>query len=165
MGEFVERVDLSDEVVGVVERALAVQRRWLYRMAMVICRDAAGRYLVHRRPTTVSRFPGQCSWMVAGAVSVGESYADAARRELGEEMGVDSDVRFLFKFLCDGAMSPYWFAVHEAVIDPADVYPSVDEVAWHGWLSPEELRRDVEAGPYVPDSVDAFHRYMQWAGQ
>ncbi|MFJ1643502.1 MULTISPECIES: NUDIX hydrolase [unclassified Streptomyces] len=165
MSEYVERVGLSDEVVGVVERGLAVQRRWLYRMAMVICRDGAGRYLVHRRPAHASRFPGQYSWMVAGAVNVGEPYEDAARRELGEEMGVDADVRFLFKFLCDGAMSPYWFAVHEAVIDPAQVRPSADEVAWHGWLSPQELRSDVETRQYVADSVDAYYRYVEWAGQ
>lgn len=164
MGEYVERVDSSDEVVNVVERGMAVERKWLFRMAMVICRDEKGRFLIHRRPANAARFPGEYSWMVAGAVHVGETYECAARRELQEEMGVESDVRRLFKFLCDGSLSPYWFAVHEAVIDPADVFPSADEVAWHGWLTPQELRRDVESRNYVADSQDAFRRYLAWSG-
>ncbi|MFJ2628961.1 NUDIX hydrolase [Streptomyces sp. NPDC087532] len=163
MGELVERVDLQDRVVGVVERGEAVRNRWLYRMSMVICRDAEGRYLVHRRPDSSSRFPGEYSWLVAGAVEVGESYSAAARRELNEEMGVDSSVRFLFKFLCDGALSPYWFAVHEAVVDYQRIQPSPDEVSWHGWLSGSELAQVVPRGSYVPDSRDAFARYTELA--
>lgn len=38
--------------------------------------------------------------MVGGAVNVGESYEQAAVRELTEELGVRVPVRFLFKFLC-----------------------------------------------------------------
>ncbi|MFE7111466.1 NUDIX hydrolase [Streptomyces sp. NPDC057575] len=161
MGELVERVDLQDRVVDVVERGEAVRNRWLYRMSMVICRDADGRYLVHRRPDTSSRFPGEYSWLVAGAVEVGESYVAAARRELKEEMGVDTPVRFLFKFLCEGALSPYWFAVHEAVVGHQQIQPSPDEVAWHGWLSGSELAQDVPHRSYVLDSRDAFARYME----
>ncbi|MFE4335402.1 NUDIX hydrolase [Streptomyces sp. NPDC056831] len=161
MGELVERVDLQDRVLGVVERGEAVRNRWLYRMSMVICRDAEGRYLVHRRPESSSRFPGEYSWLVAGAVEVGESYAAAARRELHEEMGVDYPVRFRFKFLCEGALSPYWFAVHEAVVEPQQIQPSADEVSWHGWLSGSELAQAVPRGNYVPDSREAFARYAE----
>ncbi len=129
MGERVERVDEQDRVLGVVERGEAVREGWLYRMAMVLCRDERGRCLVHRRPEGVSRFPGEYSWLVAGAVGVGEPYADAARRELREELGVDAPVRPLFKFLCDGELGPYWFAVYETVVEEADVVADASEVA------------------------------------
>ncbi|MER6403151.1 NUDIX domain-containing protein [Streptomyces viridosporus] len=54
--------------------------------------------------------------LVGGAVEVGESYAEAAARELVEERGVRAPVRHVFTFLCRGAISPYWLAVHEAVV-------------------------------------------------
>ncbi|MFG3280799.1 NUDIX hydrolase [Streptomyces sp. NPDC048111] len=160
MGELVERVDEQDRVIGVVERGAAVREGWLYRMAMVLCRDTEGRVLVHRRPETSARFPGQYSWLVAGAVGVGEPYATAARRELREELGVDAPVRPLFTFLCDGELSPYWFAVYEAVVAEGDVVADPAEVAWHGWLTEEELARAMDVWPFVSDSRDAYTRYL-----
>lgn len=128
---------------------------------MVLCRDEKGRYLVHRRPESGSRFPGEYSRLVAGAVSAGESYSEAARRELLEEMGVRASVRPLFTFLCRGELSPYWFAVYEATVDQERIAPQVAEVAWHGWLSGTELRDAMASWKFVSDSRDACHRYLE----
>lgn len=102
MGEPVERVDDQDRVLAVVERGEAIRRGWLHRIATTICRDQHGRVLVYRRPENRSRFPGHHEVMFGGAVEVGETYEQAAARELAEELGVDAPVRFLFKFLCRG---------------------------------------------------------------
>jgi hypothetical protein len=131
--ELVERVDEQDRVVGVVERGEAVWRGWLHRVATTVCRDACGRVLVRRRADGLARFPGQYDWLVGGAVDVGESWEEAAVRELAEELGVRVDVWLAFKFLCRGAISPYWLGVHEAVITE-DVSPGPAETAWHGWV-------------------------------
>ncbi|MFJ8386575.1 NUDIX hydrolase [Streptomyces sp. NPDC094438] len=160
MAELVERVDEQDRVIGVVERGEAVRAGWLYRMAMVLCRDRDGRYLVHRRPESSSRFPGEHSWLVAGAVGVDETYEDAARRELHEELGVEAAVRPLFKFLCDGELSPYWFAVYEAEVEEEQVSPDAAEVAWHGWLTEDELKAAMANWTFVSDSRDAYRRYL-----
>ncbi|MCX4529684.1 MULTISPECIES: NUDIX domain-containing protein [unclassified Streptomyces] len=90
MGELVERVDGRDNVVAVVERAEAIRRGWPHRVATVVCRDADGRILLHRRPEGVSRFPGRLNWMVGGAVEVGETYEAGAARELTEEFVPDA---------------------------------------------------------------------------
>lgn len=100
--ELVERVDELDRVVGVVERDEAIRRGWLHRVATTVCRDGAGRVLVHRRADGHPRFPGHYDWLVGGAADVGESWEEAAARELTEELGVRVDVRFVFKFLCRG---------------------------------------------------------------
>ncbi|MCA1268689.1 NUDIX hydrolase [Streptomyces rubiginosohelvolus] len=161
MSELVDHVDEHDRVIGVVRRNEAVAAGLLYRMSMVLCRDETGRYLVHRRPENSSRFPGEYSWLVAGAVEAGESYEAAAARELDEEMGVTAPVRPLFKFLCRGELSPYWFAVYEATVDPEHIAPQVAEVAWHGWLSGTELRDAMTSWKFVSDSRDAYRRYLE----
>ncbi|GAA2332267.1 NTP pyrophosphohydrolase [Streptomyces kunmingensis] len=56
MGELVERVDDRDEVLAVVGRSEAIRQRWLHRIATIVCRDARGRTLVHRRPAFVFKF-------------------------------------------------------------------------------------------------------------
>ncbi|MEV6976190.1 NUDIX domain-containing protein [Kitasatospora sp. NPDC093806] len=161
--ERVERVDERDRVVAVVDRGEAIRNGWPHRIATVVCRDPAGRFLVHRRPDGVSRFPGQYNWLVGGAVDVGESYEAAAARELAEELGVRARARFVFKFLCRGAISPYWLGLHEATVDGA-VTPDPAEIAWHAWLTGAELREAVRAESFVPDAREAFHRYQALTG-
>jgi 8-oxo-dGTP pyrophosphatase MutT (NUDIX family) len=163
MGELVERVDGRDRVVGVVDRGEAIEKRWLHRVATTVCRDPGGRILVHRRPESVSRFPGQYNWLIGGAVDVGESYEEAAARELIEELGVAAPVRFLFKFLCRGAISPYWLGVHEAVV-AGTIEPDPAEVAWHGWVAESELPDVLRRGVFVPDGLEVMRRYLARSG-
>ncbi|MGW2895108.1 NUDIX hydrolase [Streptomyces sp. NPDC001212] len=158
MSELVERVDERDAVLAVVDRGEAIRRRWLHRIATVVCRDSQGRILVHRRPDDVARFPGRLNWMLGGAVDVAESYEDAAARELAEELGVHARPRFAFKFLCDGAISPYWLGLHEVVVTEP-VQPDPAEVAWHDWLTEPELADLVRHEAFVPDAREAFERY------
>jgi isopentenyldiphosphate isomerase len=159
MGELVERVDEQDRVLGVVDRGEAITHHWLHRVATTVCRDGEGRVLVHRRAADMSRFPGQYNWLIGGAAEVGESYEEAAARELTEELGVLAPVRFAFKFLCRGVISPYWLGVHDAVIS-GDITPDPDEVAWHAWVTEDELREMARRPTFVADSVGALDRYL-----
>jgi 8-oxo-dGTP pyrophosphatase MutT (NUDIX family) len=159
MGELVEQVDDRDRVLGVVERDEAVRRGWLHRIATTVCRRPDGRILVHRRSHTLSRFPGQYDWLVGGAVDVGEFYEDAAARELVEELGVRASPEFLFKYLCRGAISPYWMGLHEAVLtDELVVDPS--EIEWHEWLTLEEFHGARQRLSFVEDGLAACRRYL-----
>ncbi|MFI6316989.1 NUDIX hydrolase [Nonomuraea sp. NPDC050556] len=164
MGELVERVDEHDRVLGVVERAEAVRRRWVHRIATTICRDPLGRILVLRRAEGHVRFPGHYDVMVGGAVGVGESYEGAAARELVEELGVGVSVGFLFKFLWQGGIGPVWFGVHEALIGEP-VAPDPAEIGWHAWLTELELRQVVSRGPFVPGGREALRRYLGGSAQ
>ncbi len=104
--ELVERVDDQDRVLGmVVSRQQAIQEGWLHRVAVTVCRDERGRILVHRRSEQVSRFPGLYEVEVGGAANVGESYEQAAARELAEELGVRALPRLLFTFINRSGLS------------------------------------------------------------
>ncbi|RII19798.1 Nudix hydrolase [Streptomyces sp. YIM 130001] len=158
MSELVERVDAHDRVLGVVDRAEAVRRGWLHRIATIVCRDVEGRFLVHRRPDHSPRFPGQYNWMLGGAVAVGESYEAAAARELEEELGVRAAPRLVLTFLCAGAISPYWLGLHEARIT-TPVRPDSREVTRHDWLDASALETLTRTREFVPDAREAYDRY------
>ncbi|MFJ5993665.1 NUDIX hydrolase [Streptomyces sp. NPDC092370] len=158
MGELVERVGERDRVLCVVDRDEAIRNGRPHRVATTVCRDPRGRVLVHRRPEHVSRFPGYYDRLVGGGVEVGESYQEAAARELTEELGVRAPVRLLSTFLCRGEISPYWLGVHEAVVSEP-LSPDPSEIAWHGWFGEEELHAALRTWPFVPDGVEALRRY------
>lgn len=160
MSELVEHVDEHDRVLGIVERDEAVRENWLHRIAATICRDREGRILVLRRAETLSRFPGCYDAMVGGAVDVGESYEEAAVRELAEELGVRVPVCFLFKFLFREGISPIWLGVHEAVVSE-NLVPDPGEIEWYDWLTVAELREVVDQWCFVPGGREALRRYLK----
>ncbi|MFG2884526.1 NUDIX hydrolase [Streptomyces sp. NPDC048297] len=159
MSELVEHVDEYDRVLGVVERDEAVRENWLHRIAATICRDREGRILVLRRAETLSRFPGHYDAMVGGAVDVGESYEEAAVRELAEELGIRVPVRFLFKFLFRKGISPIWLGVHEAVVSE-NLVPDSGEIDWCDWLTVAELREVLDERCFVPGGREALRQYL-----
>ncbi|MFI8391863.1 NUDIX hydrolase [Streptomyces sp. NPDC085540] len=143
----------------VVSRRQAIREGWLHRVAVTVCRDQRGRILVHRRSGQVSRFPGFYEVEVGGAVNVGESYEQAAARELAEELGICALPRLLFTFINRSGLSPHWLGVHEVVVSDAMV-PDPNEVAWHSWLTERELRSALQDWNFTPDSNEAFSQYL-----
>lgn len=101
-------------------------------VAAVILRD--GRYLVARRPAAkrhggLWEFPG-------GKVDPGESWLDAARRELAEELGMDvTSVGRTLRSIHDEG-SPFVIHFVEVEADGEPVPTEHEAVAWH---TPSEL--------------------------
>ena len=158
--EILDIVDEQDRVVGRAPRGEAYARGLRHRCVFIEARDAEGRLFVHRRTPTKLVFPSHYDMFVGGVVGAGESYDDAALREAVEELGVSGLPHpvFLFKFLYDdGAGQTWWSAVYE-VRCALPVDPQVEEVAWHGFLTYEELERRLPEWPWVPDGLAAYER-------
>ena len=86
--ELVEWVDERDRVIEVVTRSRMQRVHRFRRSAAVVVRSRDGRLLVHRRAATKDLRPGWWDVCAGGVVGVGESFLEAATRELAEELGV-----------------------------------------------------------------------------
>ncbi|GHC79090.1 NUDIX hydrolase [Streptomyces flavofungini] len=158
--EVVAVVDLDDNVVGAAPRGEVYGHGLRHRCVFIEVRDAQGRVFVHRRTSTKLVFPSRYDMFVGGVVAAGESYDDAALREAEEELGVSGLPRPvpLFKFLYDdGAGRTWWSAVYE-VRCTTPVSPQVEEVAWHDFLTDEELARRAGEWDWVPDGLEGYER-------
>lgn len=87
--ELVDIVDEHDVVVAVVERRRMRAERLRHRAVFIMVTTSDGRLLVHRRSEAKDLWPGWWDAAVGGVVAAGESYDDAARRELAEEVGIE----------------------------------------------------------------------------
>ncbi|MFG2312535.1 NUDIX hydrolase [Streptomyces sp. NPDC048566] len=162
--EILDIVDENDRVVGQAPRGEAYERGLRHRCVFVQARDAQGRIFVHRRTPTKLVFPSCYDLFVGGVVGAGESYDDAALREAEEELGVSGLPRPtpLFRFLYDdGAGRCWWSAVYEVRCDLA-VDPQVEEVAWHAFLTDEEVEARLPEWPWVPDGLAAHERLRDY---
>jgi 8-oxo-dGTP pyrophosphatase MutT (NUDIX family) len=161
--EILDIVDEHDRVVGQLPRGEVYGQGLRHRCVFVEARDASGRVFVHRRTATKLVFPSLYDTFVGGVVGAGESYDAAALREAEEELGVAGLPRpeFLFKFLYDdGAGRSWWSAVYQVRCEPP-VRPQPEEVAWHGFLTDEEIEARLDSWEWVPDGLAALHRLRE----
>ncbi|MFK4148369.1 NUDIX hydrolase [Streptomyces sp. NPDC004065] len=158
--EILDIVDENDRVVGQSPRGEAYAAGLRHRCAFIEVRDAQGRIFVHRRTPTKLVHPSLYDMFVGGVVGAGESYDDAALREAEEELGVSGLARpeFVFKFLYDGgAGRSWWSAVYQVRCD-LPVRPQAEEIAWYGFLTPQEVERRLHEWEWAPDGVAAYER-------
>ncbi|WP_435970950.1 NUDIX domain-containing protein [Streptomyces sp. Qhu_M48] len=159
--EILDVVDEHDRVVGRAPRGEVYARGLIHRCVFVRVRDASGRVFVHRRTPTKLVFPGLYDMFVGGVVGAGESYDEAALREAEEELGVsglprpEPVLRFLYD--SEGVAGKWWSAVYEVRCD-LPVHPQAEEVAWHSFLTEEELDRRLDDWEWVPDGLAAHER-------
>ena len=98
MMEMVYHVTADDTVLGPVERDRAHSEGLLHRSGIVFLKRSDGRVLVQHRSPTKRIFPDCYDCSAAFHVTFGETYEQAAERELLEETGVIAPVHALAKF-------------------------------------------------------------------
>ncbi|GIF89364.1 NUDIX hydrolase [Catellatospora chokoriensis] len=165
-GELLDIVDGQDRVVGQATRAEAYARRLTHRCVFVLARTGDGRLFVHRRTAQKLVFPSCYDMFVGGVVGAGETYHDAALREAEEELGVSGlpAPQPLFTFLYETPEHSWFSALYEVRCDgPVD--PQVEEVAWHAFLTEDEIAARFGEWDWVPDGLQAWHRYQAWRSQ
>jgi isopentenyldiphosphate isomerase len=160
--EQVSIIDESGAVVGSAPRSVMRRDNLAHIVVAVLVLDPAGRIYVHRRTDTKDVFPGQHDCFAAGCLQAGEAVEEAARREVAEELGVvgvplaplfvmryaDASTRHL----CHAFVATYHGPIsHQA-----------DEVAWGGWMTPDELRAHLAdpTWPFVPDGRALIERWF-----
>ncbi|MFC4104678.1 NUDIX hydrolase [Micromonospora zhanjiangensis] len=161
--EVLDIVDEQDRVMGRAPRGEAYARRLRHRCAFVLVRDAADRIFVHRRTAGKAIFPSRYDMFVGGVVGAGESYDEAALREAEEELGVSGlpAPAPLFRFLYDTPEHSWWSGVYEVRCE-LPVRPQVEEIAWHAFLTEEQVRERLDEWPWTPDGLAAYHRLLAW---
>jgi 8-oxo-dGTP pyrophosphatase MutT (NUDIX family) len=120
-----------------------------------------GRLLIHRRSAVKDVWPGWWDLAAGGVVLAGETYEEAARRELAEELGVvDVELEYMgsgrfvdetIAELCRG-----YRVVHDGPFTFDD--GEVVEVRWMTFAELDEMRA---AHPFLPDSVTLLLPLLQ----
>ncbi len=88
MPEILDIINMDDQVIGQATREDVYAQKHMHRIVHVIVRDSAGRFLLQIRSETVKYLPLHWSTAVGGHVQTGETYKEAAWRELEEEIGI-----------------------------------------------------------------------------
>jgi isopentenyldiphosphate isomerase len=151
--ELVDIVDDDDNVTTTVTRSEMRARRLQHRSVGIAVFSSEGRLLIHRRSDTKDLWPGWWDIAAGGVVASGETYEDAARRELTEELGIsDTSIEYVGRghYVDDdlAALCRGYRVVHDGPFTFAD-----GEVTETRWVTFDELDAMLATHRFLPDSL------------
>jgi isopentenyldiphosphate isomerase len=153
--ELVDVVDEHDRVVDVVPRARMRAERLMHRCVFIAVVHPDGRLLVHQRSPHKDIWPGWWDLAVGGVVGAGETYDEAAQRELAEEVGIEG----VEPAVLDGGATQRYVDADVAllgrcyrVVHPGPFTFADGEVVQARFVDRDELDHLLAHQPFLPDS-------------
>jgi isopentenyldiphosphate isomerase len=158
--EMVDVVDEQDCVVGQASRAEVRQHHLRHRAAYVLVFNGRGQLFVHRRTASKDVYPDHYDVAAGGVVGAGESYDEAARRELAEELGIaDAVLRRVVSLRFDDDHNHINGMVYSCTWD-GSVQLQVEEIQSGEWLDLDVVAEQTQSAPFCPDGLEALCRYL-----
>jgi 16S rRNA (adenine1518-N6/adenine1519-N6)-dimethyltransferase len=140
-------VDAQDRVIGSESRDRVHVNNLRHRAIHVLVFNQRGEVFLQKRSIWKDTHPGKWDSSTAGHVDAGESYEEAARRELREEIGIECPIEKIGKLPCSAATG--WEFI--------EVFRGTHEGPFY--LAPMEL----EAGAFF--SIDQVRTWLEHSPQ
>jgi len=153
MEEFVVLVNENDEQLGLMEKQQAHVAGLLHRAFSVFIFNSKGELLLQQRAKGKYHSPELWTNTCCSHPRDGESYMEAAKRRLREEMGFECELEEKFHFIYKAKLDINLFE-HEldyvfAGIYDGEIKINGEEVDDYKWISMEELMGDMEFNPEI----------------
>ena len=163
--EKVDLVDEQDAVIGAASLSDCLERGLLHRSVAVLVSRSSGSIVLQKRSKKDLWNPGLWTISCTGHVKMGESYRQAAARELSEELGLTSPVRLLFKFMLPPIRDKLltereWSAFFTSQTD-ADVTADPRELEGVKEVRISQLKRLIGSGEFTEDAVILLRKYLE----
>ncbi len=159
--EIVAIVDDQNHVTGSAPRSEMRAKGLPHRATYILVFNSAGELYVQKRTPLKDIYPGYYDVAAGGVVLAGESYDEAALRELYEEMGIQGVVLTpLFDFYHQDEFNRVWGRAYRCVFD-GEIVLQEEEVESGGFYRLETIFDDSRKDLYTPDGLYVLQRYLE----
>ncbi len=159
--EIVVIVDEQNNVIGGQARSAMRMHGLIHRAAYILVFNSNGKIFVQKRTLRKDVYPGYYDVAAGGVVLHGETYEEAARRELLEELGIkEVSLTRLFDFFHAEENNRIWGRAYKCIYDGAMVLQE-EEIESGLFLDIEEILQNAGNKRFTPDGLYALRRYAQ----
>ena len=158
--EIVQIVDRQNRETGRAPRQEMRARGLPHRAAYILVFNRRGELFVQKRTPTKDIYPGYYDVAAGGVVLAGESYAEAAARELEEELGIrETALAAHFTFFHEDARNQVWGRVFSCTYDGKPILQA-EEVESGFFIVPDKVVALSHEQPFTPDGIYVLQRYL-----
>ncbi len=169
----IQIVDEHDRPVGGASIYEAYEKGLIHRVAFIWVEDTDGKILIQKRGPGMATFPDCWDVSAAGHVDVGETYEQAARRELKEELGLEADTlqevaSFYHEITVNRQLLKRFNKVYRVVVQPnPELQPDPIEVTATRWLTKRGITQLIKDHPdeVANGLVDTMKSYEDYQRQ
>jgi 16S rRNA (adenine1518-N6/adenine1519-N6)-dimethyltransferase len=161
--EIFDVVDEADRVVGQAPRSVVHAQKLRHRAVHIFVFNSRGELLLHERSAAKDEFPLCYTSSASGHLAAGEPYADAAARELEEELGLTAPLEYLVKLSAGPETAMEHTVLYRAITD-ATPRPDPGEIAAVEFLPFPEILERLERQPekFSPPFAVLLGWYRDW---
>jgi len=163
--EILEIVNKDNQVTGRAPRSQIHTQQLRHRAVHIFLFNSRGELFLQKRSQQKDEFPGYYDSSAAGHVDPQESYADAAARELEEELGITAALEKIADF--PACQENGWeFTVFYAAVSDDRVRINCAEIAEGGFYPVAAIadRLSREGSLFTPAFKTLFELYRQAGG-
>lgn len=159
--EYLDLIDEHDQVIGQAPRSEFITKKLLHRSIVVIVFNSKGEIFVHQRTFDKTVYPGCYDMFVGGGVLAGETYEEAALRELKEELSIKkTKLQPLFKSRFKNKQLNLFFHVFKCVYD-GPVKIEKKEIIHGRFMALDELKQLLKKEKFCADAPVLFKKYLE----
>jgi len=144
-------VDENDNIISSGTKREAWDNGIIHRIVRVLVFNSKDEILIQKRSEKMELFPGKWDQSAGGHVDEGESYQEAAHRELLEEMGINSDLEEIGYFFQDekekNLNKKRFNKVYKTIYNNALLKIDKEEVSEVKWIKLQELKEWMKKSP------------------
>ncbi len=160
--ELLDVVDEEDIIIGQDFRRNKETKGFISRNVVVFLHDARNNLLICRRSPTKEIDPHKWDLTACGHVQAGETYDDAAQRELQEEVGVQCPLQFAAKRLTEIEHKGKKLRYHTSIFfgEWSGPVRLNEELTEYSFIGKEELERHIQASPemFCPAFLEDYEK-------
>ncbi len=150
-------VDLDDQVLRTAPRREVHGNNLRHRAVHIFIFNRAGELLLQKRSRLKDRHPLVWDSSAAGHVDAGESYDATARRELAEELGIETELTPIVKIPASERTGEEFIWLYQGESD-GPFRPATAEIEWVGFFPTGIITAWMEARPeeFAPGFIECW---------
>ncbi len=163
--EIFDVVDEDDRIIGEAAREqVHGNPELIHRVVHVLVFNSNKELYLQKRDMNKDVQPGKWDTSVGGHVDKGESYQDAAVREMEEELGIKgAQLNYLYKYrMCNDYESEFVSSYHCLWDGAIETNPEEIEAGRFWCLS--DIAAQTDSGIFTPNFLDEIARYRECSG-
>ena len=137
--ELFYHVDENDNVLGSVKREVAIGDPTIIHRAIQIVISNKDKVLLQKRSMKKDSYPGFWTVSASGHVSFGQTYEEAASRELFEEIGLKSQLSLVTKHIVRMEHETEMEAIFTGKATQEEIHFDTYEISETAWIPKDQL--------------------------